>query len=237
MKRGGFYSGVFLLILSLLQVASATDTLVFLSGKELRGHVVFEDRDTVRFRDESGITMTVKKSLLNFDATRAANKQEPAMASAAPAQSAPARPTTLAEVARLSKASRTGHCRVLTNLDLDYGHASAATRPFTPSVDLSKFTTDGLSTYLRETEQTYDHLKEQCRSAGASGAPVRGSATYWVGGKAVSVEGNWADPVEVSRAKQICARALAAEADLSQARDEMARRKEEASGTSSPIAQ
>jgi hypothetical protein len=212
-------------------------TLVFRTGKVIAGRVLFEDVDTVRFQDDAGVAMTVKRSLLDIEATRLANKSKPPAQTVVKPEEKPRRPTTLAEVAKLNRATRTGTCRTLTNADVAYGPvASEAGGKPSPSHNLTTVGEGDLDMRLRKAEQTYDRLKSQCRAAGGGGAPVRHVATYLVGGKLVTVEGIWADPAAVSRAKQICARALQSQQELGHLQDELQRRHETSGNDAQPPA-
>lgn len=200
--------------------------LVFRSGKVITGRVLSEDADVVRFQDDSGVGMSIKKSFLDIEKTREANKNLPA-APQASLETKTLRPTTLAEVARLNRESRSGHSRLLTNADVAYGPASSSMYGKPPyNVDLSNVKDGELDTRLRKAEQSYDRLKGQCRAAGGEGTSVRHSATYMVGGKPVRVEGNWADPAAVGRAKQVCARAMQTQNEMAALRAELERRQE-----------
>lgn len=228
-------SGLFLLIFSCLAVSARAQVLVFRSGKIISGHVLLEDADTVRFQDSAGVAMTVKKSLLDLGATRLANKNMPPSQTVAKPQEKSSRPASLAEVARLNLANRKGTCRTLTNADVAYAPVSYETRGATVrDPDLSGVKESELETRLQKAEQTYGRLKEQCRSAGGSGSPVRHVATYLVGGKPVKVEGNWADPVAIGRAKQVCARAMHAQDEMAGIREELQRRHESSSSSEMP---
>lgn len=226
MRRGGILrSSVFLLIFSLFGLSAGAHVLVFQSGKVVPGRVLFEDTATIRFEDETGVAMTVKKSLLDIDATRLRNRSEAFTQPAEQSEKKMGRPTTLAEVAKLNLATRTMARRTFTNADISYGPAAPATRGNALHLpDLSTVSESELEKRLQKAEQGYDRLKSQCRAAGGGGASVRHVATYMVDGKKVTVEGNWADPAAVSQAKQICARALQSQQELGHIQDELQRR-------------
>lgn len=211
----------FLLIASLFSLPAFADVLVFQSGKIIHGQLLWEESDSVRFRDDTGITMTVKKSLLNQEATREANKAEVRKPSPSPVKQQP-KATTLAEVARQNLEARKASQKVFTNSDVSFGPTPSASERKGPAVDLTSASERDMNRRVQLAESLFNRLKEQCRAAGGEGSPVHGIVTYLVGGKQVTVSGNFANPTVVKHAKRLCQQALIAQNDLAQARKDFA---------------
>ena len=95
-------------------------TLVLLSGKQISGTLLGEDRITIQLRDISGVVLSIKKSRIDPDATHRAN---PVIKTdqARPEIVAEALPEkTLVDIAREVRESRHGQSRVYTRADLDH---------------------------------------------------------------------------------------------------------------------
>jgi hypothetical protein len=69
-------------------------------------------------------------------------------------------------------------------------------------------------------EREFVRLQGACRGAGTGPnlSKILRTHTYTVNGKPVRITGYWADPANIEEAKQICARAIASEETLTQAR-------------------
>jgi len=95
-------------------------TVVLLSGKQIRGTLLGEDRITIQLRDLSGVVLSIKKSSIDLDATQQANPviktdetpPEP-IAELVPAK-------TVVDIARELRESRHGQSRLYTRADLDH---------------------------------------------------------------------------------------------------------------------
>jgi hypothetical protein len=94
--------------------------VVLRSGKQLYGKLVGEDSATIQLHDSSGVFISIKKSIVDVDATLRANT---VVSSAKPSieASTPSQPPqkTVAEVAREVRETRTGNSRVYTREDLN----------------------------------------------------------------------------------------------------------------------
>ena len=93
-------------------------TVVLLSGKQLTGALLGEDRISIQLRDVSGVVLSIKKSRVDFDATERAN---PTITTAPPPETVIQQPSekTLVEIAREVRESRNGESRIYTRADLD----------------------------------------------------------------------------------------------------------------------
>ncbi len=94
-------------------------TVVLLSGKQLSGALLGEDRISIQLRDVSGVVLSIKKTRVDFDATERAN---PTITKVTPPpetviQQPPEK--TLAEIAREVRENRNGEARIYTREDLD----------------------------------------------------------------------------------------------------------------------
>jgi hypothetical protein len=94
-------------------------TVVLLSGKQLSGALLGEDKTSIQLRDVSGVVLSIKKSRIDFDATERANPiitTEPATPEAVIQQPAE---KTLVDIAREVRENRSGEARIYTRADLD----------------------------------------------------------------------------------------------------------------------
>lgn len=95
-------------------------TVVLLSGKQIHGALLGEDRISIQLRDVSGVVLSIKKSRIDLDATEHANpviKTDEALAKPV-AEQLPER--TVVDVARELRESRHGQSRIYTRADLDH---------------------------------------------------------------------------------------------------------------------
>jgi hypothetical protein len=94
-------------------------TIVLLSGKQLSGALLGEDRISIQLRDVSGVVLSIKKSRVDFDATERANPTIPTVPP--PPETVVRQPSekTLVEIAREVRESRNGEARIYTRADLD----------------------------------------------------------------------------------------------------------------------
>ena len=113
-----FYSFLFVSIL-FVSVCDAY-TVVLLSGKQLHGKLVGEDSSTIQLHDSSGIFLSIKKTIVDLDATLKANTQgRPSEHSIPPDDPAQPQQKGVVDVARELHATRTGNSRVYTKDDLN----------------------------------------------------------------------------------------------------------------------
>jgi hypothetical protein len=191
-----------ILVLILCHSFAHSDVFIFKSGKKIEGITRYENSETIRIVESSGLEMTLRKNELNLAATRAANIQT---APIAPMEASS--PTVIAE----SPAPKPV-VKVYTNRDLRFQKAS-----FTPP----EVETDPSSKKsLAKLEREFLRLQAACRNAGTGRniSKVLRSETYSVNGKKLKVTGYFADPANIEEAKQICARAIQTEETLQQAR-------------------
>jgi hypothetical protein len=94
-------------------------TVVLLSGKQIRGTLVGEDKVTIQLRDVSGVVLSIKKSRLDLDATQQANAviKSDQVRSEIVAAELPEK--NLVDIAREVRESRHGQSRIYTRADLD----------------------------------------------------------------------------------------------------------------------
>ncbi len=163
-------------------------TFVFKTGKKIEGKLLYEDRETIRILDRSGTNMSIRKSLLDQEATDAVN-----------ARVVPVAVQVQSEVRYASRPA----AKTYTNASVIRVRSN------------HPVTTGNPERQLRETRREYERLTQACRSAG--GGPSRGGVlrtmTYKVHGKPVRVTGYWANPSDIENAKRICKRAIQAEQD------------------------
>ena len=179
-------------------------TFIFKSGKSVQGEIRHEDASTIRILESSGLEMTLRKSELNLPATTAANLQQskPVAAPATEPQAEPTRP------------ARSAQRKVFTNRDV----RGSRTVHFSPPAPESK---QAWQKAVAKLEREFIRLQGACRGAGTGPglSKVLRSQTYTVNGKQVRVTGYFADPANIEEAKQICARAIATEEELQNARE------------------
>lgn len=209
-------------------------TIIFKSGKRIEGTLLWDDGETLRFKDHNGILYSLKRSALDLSAMREANpdsvakpgekvsdkKEEPAVMQ-----------SSLAEIAQRERLRRTGTARVFTDQDVDKTGSLAVieTRNGAPLItsitsislpDSSK----ALQKWIDDKNAEYNRLRASCRNAGGdpnSNKEFR-TDTYNVEGKEVVVSGYWADPKEVERAQKICRKAMETKAALEEAHKKLA---------------
>jgi hypothetical protein len=188
---------LFLVLAALLAAGHSlfAATFVLKSGKKIEGKLLYEDREMIRLRDNSGTNMSIRKSLLDQDATRAENARVVPVA----VQIAP----DVRETPRPKLAVKT------------YSNVGSS------GVRQNRLTTSNNSgQQLRETRRELDRLTQACRSAGggSSRGGVLRTVTYMVHGKPVRITGYWANPSDIENAKRLCKRAIQAEQNWLSAR-------------------
>ena len=192
------------LILSLMLCHSSAHSSVFIfkSGKKIDGITRYENDETIRIVESSGLEMTLRKSELNLPATLAANIQ--------PDFTAPIE--TPRPVAVVESLATKPVIKVYTNRDLGVRQVS-----FTPP---EIETGPSWKKSLAKLEREFLRLQSACRNAGTGPnlSKVLRSETYSVNGKKMHITGYFADPANIEEAKQICRRAIQTEETLHQAR-------------------
>jgi hypothetical protein len=185
-------------------------TLVFRSGKTVQGRLIRAEADSIQIADPDGTLLSVRKDQLNWSATVAANRNEPAKTE--PVTAPPttvitvSRPQSLAEVAELARKNRKGTARLYTNQDVYGGPVPVPSTRHHPAA-----TRDEAESRLAEARREYGHWEQECRGAGAD-QPVGGSS-----------KSKGANPASIENAKQICAHAIRAKFDLDFAVQDLAR--------------
>ena len=194
---------LFLIIFVCSHFSVEGSVFIFKSGKSVHGEIRYEDQATIRIMEKSGLEMTLRKSELNLSATTLANQQ-----AALPPPSS--EQETLADVTKPEPEKR--RAKLYTNRDVKF-----ATAPF---VAPQPETNQAWLKSLAKLEREFVRLQGACRGAGTGPnlSKVLRSHTYTVNGKPVRITGYWADPANIEQAKQICARAIAGEETLHQAR-------------------
>lgn len=94
-------------------------TVVLLSGKQIRGTLLGEDKVTIQLRDVSGVVLSIKKSRLDIDATQQANAVIKSDLGRSEIVAAELPEKTLVDIAREVRESRHGQSRIYTRADLD----------------------------------------------------------------------------------------------------------------------
>ena len=176
---------------------------IFKSGKSIQGEIRYEDHATIRILEESGLEMTLRKSELNLSATTSANERAARMV--LQAEEKP-------EVVTAKPEEEKRRARLYTNRDVQVEAA--------PFVAPQPETNQAWQKSLAKLEREFARLQGACRGAGTGPnlSKILRSHTYTVNGKPVRITGYWADPANIEHAKQICARAIATEETLHQAR-------------------
>jgi len=209
-------------------------TIIFKSGKRMEGTLLWDDGETLRFKDRNGILYSLKRSTLDVTAMREANPESIAK----PGEKVPEKKeepavmqSSLAQIAQRERLRRTGTARVFTDQDVEKaaGLAVIQTKNGAPLItsiaalslpDSSK----ALQKWIDDKNAEYNRLRASCRNAGGdpnSNKEFR-TDTYNVEGKEVVVSGYWADPKEVERAQQICRKAMETKAALAEAHKKLA---------------
>jgi hypothetical protein len=190
-----------ILVLILCHSFAHSDVFIFKSGKKIEGTTRYENGETIRIVESSGLEMTLRKSELNLAATLAAN-----------IQTAPTAPADAAPLGVQESSPPKSVIKIYTNRDLRLQKVS-----FTPP----EFETDpSWKKSLAKLEREFLRLQAACRNAGTGRniSKVLRSETYSVNGKKLKVTGYFADPANIEEAKQICARAIQTQETLQQAR-------------------
>ena len=209
-------------------------TIIFKSGKRMEGTLLWDDGDTLRFKDRNGVLYSLKRSVLDLSAMREANPDsvsKPGEKVQEKKQEHTVMQSSLAEIAQRERQRRTGTARVFTNEDLGKMTSLAVieTRNGAPLItsihalslpDSSK----ELQKWIDEKNAEYNRLRASCRNAGGDPNSNKEFRTdsYNVDGKEVVVSGYWADPKEVERAQQICRKAMETKAALAEAHKKLA---------------
>jgi hypothetical protein len=225
---------VVLIIALLFPIHASAFTIIFKSGKRMEGTLLWDDGDTLRFKDRNGVLYSLKRSALDLGAMREANPESVAK----PGEKVPEKKeepavmqSSLAEIAQRERLRRTGTARVFTDQDVDKTAPLTVieTRNGAPLItsitslslpDSSK----ALQKWIEDKNGEYNRLRASCRNAGGdpnSNKEFR-TDTYNVEGKQVVVSGYWADPKEVERAQHICRKAMETKAALEEAHKKLA---------------
>lgn len=195
-----------LLILGLMLCHSSAHSSVYIfkSGKKINGITRYENAETIRIVESSGLEMTLRKSELNLPATLAGNVQ--------PAVTIPVEAPLAVAVAE-SPAPKPV-TKVYTNRDIRVQKVA-----FTPP---ENETDPSWRKSLAKLEREFLRLQAACRNAGTGPnlSKVLRTETYYVNGKKLKVTGHFADPGNIEEAKQICSRAIQTEETLQQARQD-----------------
>jgi hypothetical protein len=226
-----------LLIIALfIPIHCSAFTIIFKSGKRMDGTLLWDDGETLRFKDRNGVLYSLKRSVLDVSAMREANpdsvpKPGEKVQEKPKEETVNIIPSSLAEIAQQERLRRTGKVRTFTNQDVDKMASLAVieTKDGAPLItslhavslpDSSK----ELEKWIDEKNIEYNRLRASCRNAGGdpnSNKEFR-TDTYNVDGKEVVVSGYWADPKEVERAQQICRKAMETKAALEEAHKKLA---------------
>jgi hypothetical protein len=94
-------------------------TVVLKSGRTVKGTRVSEDSSSIQIKDNNGVVLSFRKTILDLKAMDAANKQLEFSHDETDRALAQETPKTLVELATETKKNRNGTARVLTNQDLD----------------------------------------------------------------------------------------------------------------------
>jgi len=194
---------LFLVLFMFSHFSAHGAVFIFKSGKTIQGEIRYEDHATIRILEKTGLEMTLRKSELNLSATTLANQR--ALPTALPAEVKP-------ENANQKMDTVKPPARLYTNRDVRMESVSfVAPQPET---------NQAWQKSLVKLERELTRLQGACRGAGTGPnlSKILRSETYTVNGKQVRVTGYWADPANIEQAKQICARAIASEEALNQAR-------------------
>jgi hypothetical protein len=215
-------------------------TVIFKSGKKMEGTLLWDDGETLRFKDRNGILYSLKRSVLDIPAMKEANPQSvdesgESKISEAEREKSSSMPSSLAEIAERERLRRTGNAPLLSDQDLENTAPLAVieTRNAAPLItnihtvsipDSAK----ELKKWITENELEFNKLKAACRNAGGDPNSEKEfrTDTYSVNGKDVTVSGYWADPEEVKRAQDTCRRAMAVKSALEEARTKLSSKTE-----------
>jgi hypothetical protein len=227
-------ASVLLIIVLFIPIHASAFTIIFKSGKRMEGTLLWDDGDTLRFKDRNGILYSLKRSVLDLSAMRDNNpdsiakrgekipekKEEPTVMQ-----------SSLAEIAQRERLRRTGTARVFTDQDVDKMASLAVIEtkngaPLITSINAISLpdSSKELQKWIDQKNVEYNRLRATCRNAGGdpnSNKEFR-TDTYNVDGKEVVVSGYWADPKEVEHAQQICRKAMETKAALEEAHKKLA---------------
>jgi hypothetical protein len=130
-------------------------TVILLSGKQITGTLLGEDRITIQLRDVSGVVLSIKKTRIDLDATEQANPvvKTDEMSAEPIAELLPEK--TVVDIAREVRESRRGQSRIYTRSDLDH----------VPEISVGEETTDDLSEGLKSGNESKDDEKFWRKSA------------------------------------------------------------------------
>ncbi|MCI0616681.1 hypothetical protein L0244_27190, partial [bacterium] len=112
------------LIFILVTLPIFAEVLVLKNGKKLQGTIIHEDDKVYEFRDSAGITLTVKKSQVDGDATQKLNAEQKEAVTATEVSKktkseSKLENSSVADLARAARANRTGTARTLRKEDLE----------------------------------------------------------------------------------------------------------------------
>ena len=202
----------------------------------MEGTLLWDDGETLRFKDRNGILYSLKRSTLDIPAMREANPQsvdesgEKKVSESERAKSS-SMPSSLAEIAQRERLRRTGTAPLLTDQDLEKTAQLAVieTRDGAPLITSIQTVSipesqKELEKWIIEKEREFNRLKAACRNAGGDPKSEKEfrTDTYSVNGKDVKVSGYWANADEVKRAQETCRRAMEVQAALEKARTRLA---------------
>jgi hypothetical protein len=93
-------------------------TVVLTSGKKIEGTLISDQQSTMVIKDSHGVFISLKKSMVDLNATSAANKQD-----SAPqiySRQEPKKKSSIAEIALETKSKRTGSSKTITASDIEH---------------------------------------------------------------------------------------------------------------------
>jgi hypothetical protein len=200
----------------------------------MEGTLLWDDGETLRFKDRNGILYSLKRSVLDIPAMKEANPQSVDESGetkdAEERENSSAIPSSLAEIAQRERLRRTGKAPLLTDQDLEKMAPLAVIQtsnaaPLITSIQsyLIPDSRKELEDWIKEKEGQLNRLKASCRNAGGdpnSNKEFR-TDTYSVNGKDVTVSGYWADPDEVKRAQETCRKAMEVKAALDEGKKKL----------------
>jgi hypothetical protein len=229
------------------------EVLVLKNGKKLQGAIIHEDDKVYEFRDSEGVVLSVKKSQVDAEETQKLNAEQKELDTATEVSKetkseSKAENTSVADLARVARANRTGTARTLKKEDLEQtpelsiigttqseerikDHApSPADTLSEKNEDYWKSQTRQFANDLRRARDDVELLGKECDDLNkqAAYAIVDPSQYIIVNGVLVPISGSGYDSTTIQRAQEVCFQSEQAKKELARIEKELQEFQEDA---------
>jgi hypothetical protein len=240
------------LIFILVTLPIFAEVLVLKNGKRLEGKIIHEDDKVYEFRDSTGIVLTVKKSQVDAEGTQKLNAEQKELDTAAEVSKetkteSSTEDTSVADLARVARANRTGTARTLRKEDLEKtpelsiigttqsedrieDHVPPPDHLSEKNEDYWKNQTRQFANDLRRVRDDVELLGKECDDLNkqAGYAIVDPSQYMVINGVLVPISGSGYDYTIIQRAQEVCFQSEQAKKELARIEKELQEFQEDA---------